>query len=47
MLLENKILFCYNKIGKFLNPKYADDNYAKFWLDPVELSRSIGYNAME
>ncbi len=25
----------------------SDDNYAKFWLDPVELSRSIGYDARE
>lgn len=25
----------------------SDNNYAKFWLDPVELSRSIGYDARE
>ncbi|MDI6803017.1 MAG: DUF4160 domain-containing protein [Bacteroidota bacterium] len=25
----------------------SDDNYAKFWLDPVELSRSVGYDARE
>ena len=24
-----------------------DDNYAKFWLEPVELAKSIGYNAKE
>jgi hypothetical protein len=24
-----------------------DDNYAKFWLEPVELAKSIGYNARE
>ena len=23
------------------------DNYAKFWLEPVELTRSVGYNASE
>ncbi len=25
----------------------SDDNYAKFWLEPVELAKSIGYNARE
>jgi hypothetical protein len=25
----------------------SDDNYAKFWLEPIALSRSIGYNAKE
>lgn len=25
----------------------SDDKYAKFWLEPVELSKSIGYNAKE
>jgi hypothetical protein len=25
----------------------ADDNYAKFWLDPVQLAKSAGYNAKE
>ena len=23
------------------------ENYAKFWLDPVALARSVGYNAVE
>ena len=23
------------------------DQYAKFWLDPVELARAVGYNARE
>ncbi len=25
----------------------SDDNYAKFWLEPVELARSIGFSARE
>jgi hypothetical protein len=25
----------------------SDDNYAKFWLEPVQMVRSIGYNARE
>lgn len=25
----------------------SDDKYAKFWLEPVELSRSVGYSARE
>ena len=25
----------------------SDENYAKFWLDPVELARSIGFSARE
>ena len=25
----------------------SDDNYAKFWLEPVQLARSVGYNARE
>jgi hypothetical protein len=25
----------------------SDKQYAKFWLEPVELSRSIGYNTVE
>ena len=25
----------------------SDDKYAKFWLDPVQLAKSVGYNARE
>jgi hypothetical protein len=25
----------------------SDDKYAKFWLAPVQLARSVGYNAKE
>ena len=25
----------------------AGDNYAKFWLSPIVLSRSVGFNAVE
>jgi hypothetical protein len=25
----------------------SDDNYAKFWLEPVQLAKSVGYNAKE
>ena len=25
----------------------SDDKYAKFWLEPVQLARSIGYRAKE
>ena len=25
----------------------SDENYAKFWLDPINLAKSIGYNAKE
>jgi hypothetical protein len=25
----------------------SDDKYAKFWLEPVQLSKSVGYNAKE
>lgn len=25
----------------------SDDKYAKFWLEPVQLSKSVGYSAME
>lgn len=25
----------------------TDDNYAKFWVDPVVLAKSVGYNASE
>lgn len=25
----------------------SDDNYAKFWLQPVQLAKSIGYNSKE
>ncbi len=25
----------------------SDDKYAKFWLEPVQLARSAGYNAKE
>ena len=25
----------------------SDDNYAKFWLEPVSLAKSVGYNARE
>jgi len=25
----------------------SDDNYAKFWLEPVQLARSVGYSASE
>lgn len=25
----------------------SDDNYAKFWLEPVQLVKSIGYNVKE
>lgn len=24
-----------------------DDKYAKFWLEPVQLAKSVGYNAKE
>ncbi|HCT84091.1 MAG: DUF4160 domain-containing protein [Candidatus Margulisiibacteriota bacterium] len=23
------------------------DSYAKFWLEPIQLSKSVGYNAVE
>ena len=29
-----------------IHVEYAE-NYAKFWLEPVELQRSIGFNAAE
>ena len=25
----------------------SDDDYAKFWLNPVQLAKSIGYNSKE
>ncbi len=25
----------------------SGDNYAKFWLEPVQLAQSVGYNAKE
>lgn len=25
----------------------SDDKYAKFWLDPVQLAKSVGYGAKE
>ena len=25
----------------------SGDNYAKFWLEPVQLAKSVGYNAKE
>jgi len=25
----------------------SDDQYAKYWLDPVQLAKSVGYNARE
>jgi len=25
----------------------SDDKYAKFWLDPVQLTKSVGYGAKE
>ncbi len=25
----------------------SDDKYAKFWLEPVRLAKSVGYNAKE
>jgi hypothetical protein len=25
----------------------SDDKYAKFWLEPVQLAKSVGYNAKE
>ncbi|MDI6766017.1 MAG: DUF4160 domain-containing protein [Bacteroidota bacterium] len=25
----------------------SNDNYAKFWLEPVELAKSVGYTAKE
>ena len=25
----------------------SDDNYAKFWLHPVQLAKSVGYNSKE
>lgn len=25
----------------------SDDKYAKFWLEPVQLAKSVGYNARE
>lgn len=25
----------------------SDDKYAKFWLDPVQLAKSVGYSAKE
>jgi hypothetical protein len=25
----------------------SNDNYAKFWLEPVQLAKSVGYNAKE
>ncbi|MFH1088044.1 MAG: DUF4160 domain-containing protein [Chloroflexota bacterium] len=25
----------------------SDDNYAKFWLEPVRLAKSVGYSARE
>jgi len=25
----------------------SDDNYAKFWLEPVQLAKSVGYSARE
>ena len=25
----------------------SDDKYAKFWIDPVHLAKSVGYNAKE
>ena len=25
----------------------SDDKYAKFWLEPVQLARSVGYSAIE
>jgi hypothetical protein len=25
----------------------SDNNYAKFWLEPVQLASSVGYNARE
>ncbi len=25
----------------------SDDKYAKFWLEPVQLTRSVGYSARE
>ncbi len=25
----------------------SDDNYAKFWLDPIDLAKSVGYKVSE
>ena len=25
----------------------SDENYAKYWLEPVELAKSVGYNTKE
>mgnify|MGYP003396305776 FL=1 len=36
--MENSLIHIHVKSG---------DKYAKFWLDPVELSESIGYNTKE
>ncbi|MEW6409483.1 MAG: DUF4160 domain-containing protein [Nitrospirota bacterium] len=28
-------------------PVESDDNYAKFWLEPVQITKSVGYSAKE
>jgi hypothetical protein len=41
--------FFYSNEGN--EPKHihveTDDNYAKFWLEPVQLAKSIGFSAKE
>jgi hypothetical protein len=43
-----RFFFFSNEAGEAIHIHVeSDDKYAKFWLEPVQIARSIGYNARE